>query len=138
MTLQYWKHWHKTWLFISIYLSIEPFIITFKCYDRNNYQWSYIAMKKHLIGIKIRIISLYTLKTISYSIFCNGEDYVFIEGKTSLSKEILMLLFMLVLWSFFNNRLLHKIYVFAFSLWMISSIQKKATICYDKTYHTHI
>ena len=58
-------------------------------------------MKKHLIGIKIRMApsnnSLYTLNTISYSIFCMGEDYVFISGKTSLSKEILMLLFMLLL-----------------------------------------
>ena len=50
-------------------------------------------MKKHLIGIKIRIIwapsnnSLYSLKSISYSIFCMGEDDVFIPGKTSLSKE---------------------------------------------------
>ena len=29
--------------------------------------------------------------------FCRGEDYVFIPGKTSLSKEMLMLLFMLLL-----------------------------------------
>ena len=80
MTLQYWKHWHKTWLFISIYLLIEPFIITFKCYDRNNYQWSYIAMKKHLIGIKIRIaIMAYILWKLYHIVFFAAEKIIFLS-----------------------------------------------------------
>ena len=138
MTLQYWKHWHKTWLFISIYLSIEPFIITFKCYDRNNYQWSYIAMKKHLIGIKIRIMA-YILWKLYHIVFFAAEKIIFLSKAKHLYQKRYWCYF---LCSCCDHSLIigyfMKIYVFAFSLWMISSIQKKATICYDKTYHTHI
>ena len=139
MTLQYWKHWHKTWLFISLYLSIEPFIITFKCYDRNNYQRSYIAMKKHLIGIKIRIIMAYILWKLYHIVFFAAEKIIFLSKAKHLYQKRYWCYF---LCSCCDHSLIigyfMKIYVFAFSLWMISSIQKKATICYDKTYHTHI